>query len=183
MIETYKLLHGIYDGDMSNLVKMHQHCEGKEGIRGHSLKLHQERSKLNVRKENFPMRIISIWNNLPERTVLAPNVNSFKKRLDKVWEAADFVYNYRASIPGRQRALDRARQADHRGHLSLRASIYVLSSSLGQFTWIQCITPDCSACRTVTRVSVEKYNCRGFFSAREDRSPSHNYMSMVRQCQ
>ena len=97
---------------MSHLVKMHQHCVGKEGTRGHIIKLYQERSKQNVRQESFPMRIISIRNNLPDRTVLAQNVNSFKNRLDKVWEAADFVCKYRAPIPGRPRALDRARQAD-----------------------------------------------------------------------
>ena len=50
MIETYKLLHDKYYGEYSQLVKLHASHISKEGTRGHSFKLCQEGSKLNLRR-------------------------------------------------------------------------------------------------------------------------------------
>ena len=110
MIETYKLVHNKYDVDVSSLVKMHANYVPREGTRGHGLKLYQQRSRLNLRKENFPMRITNIWNELPENVVMSPSVNTFKNRLDKHWSTEHFLYDYRAAIPGNNRAEDRARE-------------------------------------------------------------------------
>ena len=110
MIETYKLVHNKYDVDVASLVKMHTNYVPREGRRGHGLKLYQQRSRLNLRKENFPMRIINIWNELPENVVMSPSVNTFKNRLDKHWSTEHFLYDYTAAIPGHNRAEDRARK-------------------------------------------------------------------------
>ena len=75
---------------------------------GYSLKLYQQRSRLNLRKENFPMRILNIWHELPENVVMSPNVNTFKNRLDKHWSTEHFLYDYTAAIPGHNRTEDRA---------------------------------------------------------------------------
>ena len=45
MIETYKLVHNKYDGDVSSLVKMHKNYVPREGMRGHGLKLYQQQRK------------------------------------------------------------------------------------------------------------------------------------------
>ena len=80
-------------------------------VRGHSLKLYQERSRINIRKESFPPRITKVWNQLPENVISpSPSVNTFKNRLDRHWRGEDFLYNYRAPIPGEHRAEDRTRR-------------------------------------------------------------------------
>ena len=101
MIEVYKLHHGKYDSDVSNIVKLHKDSDTREGTRGHSLKLFIERACTNVRKESFSLRL---WNDLLEVVVTAPNVNSFKNRLDRHWSTKEFLYNYKAALPGSRRA-------------------------------------------------------------------------------
>ena len=106
MIELYKLLHGKYDSDASNIVKLHKDSDTTDGTRGHSLKLFIERACTNVRKESFSLRVTSLWNNLPELVVTAPSasVNSFKKHLDRHWSTEEFHYNYKAALPVSRRA-------------------------------------------------------------------------------
>ena len=83
MIETFKLLHDKYYGEYSQLVKLHASHISREGTRGHRFKLCQEGSKLNIRRQSFPVRITKVWNELPDSVVNAPNVNTFKNRLDR----------------------------------------------------------------------------------------------------
>ena len=104
MIEVYKLLQGKYDTDVSNIVKLHKDSDTREGTRGHSLKLFIERAHTNVRKESFSLRVTRLWNDLPEVVVTAPSVNSFKNSLDKHWSTEEFLYNYKATLPGSRRA-------------------------------------------------------------------------------
>ena len=55
MIEVFKILHDIYDSDV---------CEGilklsdNKKTRGHSLKLHTQQSRLDIRKFSFAMRVV-----------------------------------------------------------------------------------------------------------------------------
>ena len=62
MIETYKLLHDKYYGEYSQLVKLHASHISREGTRGHSFKLCQEGSQLNLRRQSFPVRITKVGN-------------------------------------------------------------------------------------------------------------------------
>ena len=55
------------------------------GLRGHSLKLYVNRSRLNCRKYFFSQRSVGEWNRLPQQVVDAPSVNAFKNRLDRFW--------------------------------------------------------------------------------------------------
>ncbi|TRZ18560.1 hypothetical protein HGM15179_008564 [Zosterops borbonicus] len=48
---------------------------------GHSLRLHQEKYRLDIRKKFFTERAIKYWNCLP-REVESPSLDVFKKRLD-----------------------------------------------------------------------------------------------------
>ena len=45
----------------------------------------------------------------------APNVNTFKNKLDRHWREEDFVYNYAAPVPGHHLAEDRAKRFEHVG--------------------------------------------------------------------
>ncbi len=54
-------------------------------LRGHSLKLHQRRFRLNRRKAAFSVRIVEPWNKLPAFVVGSPSVDVFKSRLDACW--------------------------------------------------------------------------------------------------
>ena len=69
--------------------------------RGHSLKLKVERAKYDLRKYSFPVRIVNVWNALPDEVVLSENINSFKNRLDKLWMDEDMYFDYEADLSGR----------------------------------------------------------------------------------
>ena len=64
------------------------------------MKLFLERACINVRKESFSLRVTKLWNDLPEVVVTASSVNSFKNHLDKHWSTEEFLYNYKAALPG-----------------------------------------------------------------------------------
>jgi len=46
-----------------------------------------------MRKFNFSNRITPIWNSLPDHVVASPTINTFKARLDKLWENQDVRYD------------------------------------------------------------------------------------------
>ena len=80
LIETYKIVHNIYDKDTtSNLFKFDLDSK----TRAHSYKL--EKKRVNGRKylHFFTNRIINSWNGLPETIVSSNSLNIFKNRIDK----------------------------------------------------------------------------------------------------
>ena len=80
MIETFKILKGIYDRKVTeDLFELNQ--ESKSG--GHTLKIRKQRRRLNVRKFFFTNRIVDIWNNLKEEIFSAKNLNTFKNKQDE----------------------------------------------------------------------------------------------------
>ena len=100
MIEIYKLLHGKYDRNTSNIINLYKdHNKLNERTGGHKWKICHEISRLNLRKESFPNRAVNMWNFLPEYVVNAPSVDSFKNRLDKQWSNEEMVYDYKAAAP------------------------------------------------------------------------------------
>ena len=82
MIETYKILTGIYDYRVTtNFLVM----SSNNYTRGNTMKLKKERSRLDIRKHSFTSRIVDIWNSLPEHVVSAKTMYSFENRLDRHW--------------------------------------------------------------------------------------------------
>ena len=51
-------------------------------LRGHSLRLAAQQSRLDCRYHSFSLRIVRFWNALPQAIVSASNINTFKLRLD-----------------------------------------------------------------------------------------------------
>ena len=77
-------LHGQYNVDVSFLQRT------KNSNRDHFLKLQKQFSELKVRNDFFGLRVVDLWNSLPESLVSAPSLNSFKNHLDKFWIECKF---------------------------------------------------------------------------------------------
>ena len=87
MIELYKIMHGLYD-ERVNMKFEQPHSN----LRGHKYKLFQERALTTHRQHSFRIRVIKPWNDLPEKVVDAPSLQSFKRQLDKFWKNHPLLY-------------------------------------------------------------------------------------------
>ena len=73
-IQVYKIMHG-----GQTLFVM---ADQSLSTRGHSLKVRKQRARLKLRNHSFTMRVVNTWNSLPESTVCAKSMNTFKNGLD-----------------------------------------------------------------------------------------------------
>ena len=94
MIETYKIISQKYDPEVNNFIKLRE----DSCTRGHKYKIFKNRSRLDVRKYSFCMRVVESWNQLPSSVVEAETVSVFKRRLDGHWEHQPIYYSYREAI-------------------------------------------------------------------------------------
>ena len=88
MIETFKILHGYYDKTCFPGLRLKELSR----TRGNVLKLEVQGSHKNIRSYSFSMRVVKLWNDLPNSVVCAESVNDFKNKLDNVWMSRRFVY-------------------------------------------------------------------------------------------
>ena len=95
MIETLKIITEIYDQEI--VPKLEKRLDNIT-TRGHHYKLKKNRIKTRVRQHFFTNRIIDPWNSLPIQVVSAPNLKTFERRLDKLWEKQDILYNFNACL-------------------------------------------------------------------------------------
>ena len=94
MIEAYKLSHEIYDKGTTDGFFNYCSAEMTEyKLRKHQYEFCKEKWSKDVKRFSFKNRIADQWNNLPENVVNAPTLNSFKNRLDKLWEEDDVMYD------------------------------------------------------------------------------------------
>ena len=67
MIEVYKILHNIYDKEVTTGIL---NLSSNTSTRGHSLKLTTQRSRLELRRNKFAVRVVKPWNSLSEEVVI-----------------------------------------------------------------------------------------------------------------
>ena len=77
MLQVFKILNGYEDIDFSRFFRL-----SSTGLRGHSLTLFKERSRLLLRKQTFTQHVVDSWDNLPANVVNAPSINAFKSRFN-----------------------------------------------------------------------------------------------------
>ena len=98
MIETFIIMHEIYDKDVTSFLKMRNQEAERTSLRSPKYQLYIEQVNKNIRKYNFSIRIINIWNSLPREVAEAPSVNAFKNRLDRHWRNQDLLYDYKSKL-------------------------------------------------------------------------------------
>ena len=75
MLQVFKILNGYEDSPRFFTLS-------STGLRGHSLKLFNEKNRLLLRKQTFTQRAVDSWNNIPDNAVKAPSINVFKSRFN-----------------------------------------------------------------------------------------------------
>ena len=55
---------------------------GSDRMRGNGFELEEGRSRLDIRKKFFTMKVVRRWNRLPREVLNAPYLEAFKARLD-----------------------------------------------------------------------------------------------------
>ena len=80
LIIVYKLLHNILDLDFKNFFTL---ATTPHDLRQHPLKIQKPRATKNIRQKSFSHRVINDWNSLSSDIVLAKNVDTFKRLLDR----------------------------------------------------------------------------------------------------
>ena len=94
MIEMYKISHGCYDdGATKDLLNYRSHALGERPFRGHMFTIYKDRFRKDTRKYSFKCRVTDQWNNLPAYIVESPTLNTFKNKLDKLWDREGISYN------------------------------------------------------------------------------------------
>jgi ribonucleases P/MRP protein subunit RPP40 len=79
LIQTFKLLNHIDDIDYQQFFELdHMHYN----LRGHTHRLFIQRSRINIRKHFYSRRVLTPWNDLPQKVVEAGSVNAFKAGID-----------------------------------------------------------------------------------------------------
>ena len=96
MIQMYKILTNNKDGYDKTLPSMFSYSNNK---RGHSKRLILPRTNKEIRTKNFNIRVINIWNDLPEKVVSSSSIINFEKNLDDYWQNQKLKYDdYKAEI-------------------------------------------------------------------------------------
>jgi len=93
MIEAFKMAHGLYDEKVTTGFLFAEQQSQPYYLRGHPYIIRKEKCLRDVRKYAFRCRITNQWNHLPDHVVCAPTLNSFKNRLDKLWELDDIKFD------------------------------------------------------------------------------------------
>ncbi len=83
LICMYKIMHGLLNFPCDTVFA----APTRIGLRGHTLKIHQQRFKTRRRQHAFSVRVVTYRNKLPEDIVTATSVETFKFRLDAQWQS------------------------------------------------------------------------------------------------
>ena len=78
MIETFKIAKGFTNLNELDFFSF----QNTVGTRGHNMKMHKGRFRLDVGKFSFGNRVVNEWNCLPQDAIDSTSVNMFKNRID-----------------------------------------------------------------------------------------------------
>ena len=86
MVQTYKVIHGLDRVDHSKWFNLVEASENGRVTRQSACpkNICPTRSRLDIRSNFYSSRVINKWNSLPSEVKLAPNLNLFKARYDKL---------------------------------------------------------------------------------------------------
>ena len=92
----WKMTHGKYDQDV---VEGFLNLQPSRA-RGHPYNVGKERliKGLDTHKYCFRNRVTEQWNNLPEKVVMASELDTFKNRLDKIWYGTNVYFDHKVEI-------------------------------------------------------------------------------------
>ena len=79
LIETFKIIKGFSKVDYTKWFTLSHNNR----TRGHRYKLNKPKSRLEIRRNFFSLRVINEWNKLPNDVVEATSINMFKNRYDR----------------------------------------------------------------------------------------------------
>ena len=96
MIEVYKIINGLYDNRVVPSLPLNVNSR----TRGNTFKLRFERPKYDLRKYSFTVRIVKLWNSLPDSLVKQESLFAFEKGLDNLWKDEELYYDFKADVPG-----------------------------------------------------------------------------------
>ena len=88
MIEVYKYMHEIYKTE-NPLIR-----DVDNRTRGHIYKLKKPKVKTSKRLNFFSVRVVDLWNDLPEEVVTAKSMNCFKNKLDQYWYHIKYIQDF-----------------------------------------------------------------------------------------
>ncbi|KAK4301367.1 hypothetical protein Pmani_026487 [Petrolisthes manimaculis] len=93
MIEVYKILNQCYDPAVNIEFQL------RVGpTRGNRLKSFKLRCRTRLWQGVFHVRVVNIWNSLPNSVVEAKTLASFERRLDKHWMGQPIKYNFETLV-------------------------------------------------------------------------------------
>jgi len=101
MIESFKIIKGIYDSTCVPHLDFMELSEDLIGTSVNKFKLIQHRCHYDLRKFVLTNRVIPIWNrpSLSNDVVSVDTVNTFKNRLNNFW-FTQVMYDYKADLYG-----------------------------------------------------------------------------------
>lgn len=99
MIQVYKILTDNKDGYDKSIPSLFTYSDTSSGLRGHPKKINTCRAQKNIGKYYFTTRVILLWNDLPEKAVMAKDIIQFERELDEYWKDQKMKYDdYTAEI-------------------------------------------------------------------------------------
>ena len=94
MIHMFKLYYWFHDKSLPDIF-----TPNTRQSQGHDKKYRVKGSSGNIRKHNFAVRSIPLWNSLPQEAVYAEDIKSFEIALDEHWDNQAIKYeNFKADI-------------------------------------------------------------------------------------
>ena len=87
LIQVYKIMNGLDKVDEEKIFKRMPSTENGHRVTRHTsdqMNLQQERSRLDIRKNGFAVRVVQPWNNLSREIKRVPKLSQFKTMIKKM---------------------------------------------------------------------------------------------------